>query len=277
MLNFACGETIEGKILMWDTEENVNGSVLEIYKEGALISKTVCKNGTYNINLPQGEYCFLAFYVDSEGDKYLSEENITIINSSEPITFDFILLPYLNFSEIDYEIQEFEINFSEIDEKRGNNGSDENKSNNNKQGGKDENSISWIIIGIVAIVVLIVVIFALFGIGKFWKFNTTETNKKRKNENAETEAGETKESEIKITKGMKAIMGTLTQNELAVVEILIKHNKTLTRAEISRGTGISRSSLSAALTRLEQGKIVEVDRTYIMHSVRLTEWFKSLK
>lgn len=56
----------------------------------------------------------------------------------------------------------------------------------------------------------------------------------------------------------------MTQNELAVVEILIKYDKTLTRAEFSRGTGISRSSLPAALTRLEQGNIVEVDRTYMV-------------
>jgi len=64
---------------------------------------------------------------------------------------------------------------------------------------------------------------------------------------------------------------------LSVVEILIKYDKTLTRAEISRGTGISRSSLSTTLTKLERGNIVEVDRTYMMHSVKLTAWFKSLK
>jgi len=118
LLNFTCGEIIEGKILMWYTEEKVNGSILEIYKESSLISKIVIENGTYSINLPQGTYIFLVFYIDNEGDKYISEENITIINFTEPLAFDFILLPYLNFSETDYEIPEFEINFSKTDEKK---------------------------------------------------------------------------------------------------------------------------------------------------------------
>ncbi len=327
LLNLVCGETLEGKIIMWDTEEVVNGSVLEIYNGVSLISKKVCENGTYSINLPQGNYYFIAFYIDEEGDKYVSEENLTIINFTEPLTFDFILLPYLNFSETDYEIPEFEINFSEIDKKSDGTG---NKSNNeSKNESKDGNLIIWIII---AIVVVIMAIFAVFGIGKFLKFNDkdtrkreTETNnisvKTETDKNAEIEVNETKEPKInhdvekersegnveykkdeveakntlpefeitsqpfgdfknevfEITKGMKDIMMTLTQNELSVVEILIKYDKTLTRAEISRGTGISRSSLSAALTRLEQGKIVEVDRTYMMHSVKLSNWFKSLK
>ncbi|CEG12210.1 exported hypothetical protein [groundwater metagenome] len=311
LLNFVCGETLEGKIIMWDTEEVVNGSALEIYKGASLISKKVCENGTYSINLPQGNYYFIAFYIDEEGDKYVSEENLTIINFTEPLTFDFILLPYLNFSETDYEISEFEINFSEIDKKS--DGAENKTNNESKNENNDGNLMIWIIIAIVAI---ITVIFAVFGIGKFRKFNNKESDK-----NEEIEVNETKESKInrdvekerseenegykkdeaegkntppgseitsqpfgdfknevfEITKGMKDITGTLTQNELSVVEILIKYDKTLTRAEISRGTGISRSSLSAALTRLEQGKIVEVDRTYMMHSVRLTGWFKSLK
>jgi len=300
LLNFACGETIEGKILIWYTEDVANGSVLEIYKDSSLISKKVCENGTYNLNLPQGNYHFIAFYINNEGDKYADEENITIIKSTEPLTFDFILLPYLNFSETDYEIPEFEINFSETDKKSD---GKENKSNDES---KNENTDGNLMIRIIiAVVAVIMVIFAVFGIGKIWKFNKTESNK-NENKNAETEVNETKEPEInhdaekepyeeneehkkdepeaknlppvfEITKGMKDIMGTLTQNELSVVEILIKYDKTLTRAEISRGTGISRSSLSAALTRLEQGKIVEVDRTYMMHSVKLTRWFKSLK
>jgi len=87
---------------------------------------------------------------------------------------------------------------------------------------------------------------------------------------------EKENAEIKITQGMENVMKVLSYNEVVIVRTLLFHKGMLRRNEIAKGTGISRSSLSNALRKLEEKKVVEIDRTFRAHTIKLTDWFKLL-
>ncbi len=87
---------------------------------------------------------------------------------------------------------------------------------------------------------------------------------------------EKENTEIKITQGMENVMKVLSYNDVVVVKTLLFHGCMRRRNEIARGTGISRSSLSNTLRKLEENKVVEIDRTFRAHTIKLTGWFKSL-
>jgi uncharacterized membrane protein len=83
------------------------------------------------------------------------------------------------------------------------------------------------------------------------------------------------QQKIKSTDGMLNIIRTLTENERKVVEILLEHGGELRRNDLGKISKISKSSLSVALHNLENKNIVEIDRTFTVHNITLTEWFKS--
>ncbi len=87
---------------------------------------------------------------------------------------------------------------------------------------------------------------------------------------------EKENAEIKITQGMENVMKVLSYNEAVIVRTLLFRGCVLRRNEVARETGISRSSLSNTLRKLEENKVVEIDRTFRAHTIKLTEWFKSL-
>jgi uncharacterized membrane protein len=72
------------------------------------------------------------------------------------------------------------------------------------------------------------------------------------------------------------LLRTLSDNERKVVEALIASGGQMRRSKVERKTGISKSSLAGALKNLERKKIVELDKTYKTHSIKLTEWFDEI-
>jgi uncharacterized membrane protein len=76
--------------------------------------------------------------------------------------------------------------------------------------------------------------------------------------------------------GAKNVINTLTDNERAVVDTLLKKGGGMRRNELERASGLSKSSLSVALMNLESRKVVEIDRSRNVHYVSLTQWFSSI-
>ena len=81
---------------------------------------------------------------------------------------------------------------------------------------------------------------------------------------------------IRPSYGSQNVMNTLTENELKIVNILLENGGEIKRNKLERTTDIAKSSLASALYRMEERNILEVDKTGVIHHVRLTEWFRSL-
>ncbi len=320
LYNFSVAANVEcevtGKVVMWENDNLLDKCIIKVYKDTELVAQSISDKGKYYLKFPCGKYTFVVIYIDKDGEKYVDEKKVNLVGNT---TFDFMVTPYLNFSELEYEISELETNFSKFEE----DGRENNKS--------DENLIAIIL---VSLGLIILVAFVLIWLKKSMKnkknlvsekegvkeYNKSEKEKYERKEGNEikTEYKELKKDDetknnggdiknavseeikaaektqtnednegkdirkneektkIKITQGMENVMKALTYNERVVVRILLEHDCMLRRNEIARGTGISKSSLAAALTKLEEKKIVEIDRTFIVHNVKLTNWFRSL-
>lgn len=78
---------------------------------------------------------------------------------------------------------------------------------------------------------------------------------------------------LEITEGKKEMMETFNKNDLLIVQYLLENGGKSARNILERKSGISKSSLSMAIRRLERRKILEVDRTSTTHFVKLAEYF----
>ena len=77
-------------------------------------------------------------------------------------------------------------------------------------------------------------------------------------------------------KNRQNILKTLPANENKITRILIENNGGIKRSKLERLSGISKSSLAASLKNLERKKIIQLDKTYKSHYVRLTKWFDEM-
>lgn len=76
--------------------------------------------------------------------------------------------------------------------------------------------------------------------------------------------------------GQDKLMRVLSGNEYKIVDTLLKNDGGMKRSELERVTGIPKASLAAAINNLERKNIIEVDRTYTMHYIEVTKWFREL-
>jgi hypothetical protein len=82
--------------------------------------------------------------------------------------------------------------------------------------------------------------------------------------------------DLALTVGKKAMMETFNENDLKIVGFLLANQGKSRRNELERKCGISKSSLSMALNRLEKRKMIEIDRTSTTHFVKLSDAFLRL-
>jgi len=104
-------------------------------------------------------------------------------------------------------------------------------------------------------------------------------DKKKEEYKAEAERKEKERDEMfkeRTQKERENLLSSLTENERIVINLLMEHGGDLLRTEISRGTNLPKSSLSMALKKLEDKKIIELDKTFTIQKVKFTSWFKSL-
>lgn len=78
-----------------------------------------------------------------------------------------------------------------------------------------------------------------------------------------------------MSKGKLDVVRTLSGNERAVVELLMKEGG-LRRNVLERESKLAKSSLASTLAQLEKRNIVSVDKGSTVHFVKLTDWFESL-
>ncbi len=76
--------------------------------------------------------------------------------------------------------------------------------------------------------------------------------------------------------GKQNVLKTLSGNETKIVSMLLQNDGGLQRNRLERESGIPKSSLASALQNLEKKNVLSVDRSYSVHYVELTEWFKKL-
>ena len=80
-----------------------------------------------------------------------------------------------------------------------------------------------------------------------------------------------------ITEGQMNIIRAANENEAKVLTLLLKHNGHLKRNVLEKESGISKSSLASALKNLEKKNIVGIDRSFHVHYITLSPWFRKLE
>jgi uncharacterized membrane protein len=80
-----------------------------------------------------------------------------------------------------------------------------------------------------------------------------------------------------ITEGQMNVIRAANPNEATVLKILLKHNGHIKRNQLEQESGLSKSSLASSLKNLEKKNIATIDRTFFVHYVALSQWFKDLK
>lgn len=80
-----------------------------------------------------------------------------------------------------------------------------------------------------------------------------------------------------ISEGQLNIIRAANQNEATVIKIILQNNGHVKRNALERESQLSKSSLASVLKNLEKKNIITIDRTFFVHHIALTNWFKELK
>lgn len=80
----------------------------------------------------------------------------------------------------------------------------------------------------------------------------------------------------KASESKNNVIKTLSNNEATIVKIALDNEGNIKRNELERKSKIAKSSLASSLNNLEKKNILEIDKTYTSHFVRLTKWFTEL-
>lgn len=78
------------------------------------------------------------------------------------------------------------------------------------------------------------------------------------------------------SRGQQNLMKTLSENERKVIGLLSAGNGEMKRNILERKSGLAKSSLASCLNMLERKKVLEIDKTSVVHFVRFTGWFREL-
>jgi uncharacterized membrane protein len=82
--------------------------------------------------------------------------------------------------------------------------------------------------------------------------------------------------DIDVSDGQMNVMRAANANEAAVLKILLKNNGHIKRNKLEKESSMPKSSLASTLKNLEKKNIVEIDRSFHVHYITLTKWFKEL-
>lgn len=84
-------------------------------------------------------------------------------------------------------------------------------------------------------------------------------------------------TEIKATSQMQKVIDTLSDNEKAIINLMLKKGGSLTQADIRYETGIPKSSLSGIINALKRKNIIKKREYGRTNVIELSEWFLSEK
>ncbi|NCN65412.1 MAG: hypothetical protein GW779_05805 [Candidatus Altiarchaeum hamiconexum] len=314
ILQCSLAAEIKGKVVGINGE-NLSGAEVKIYEGINLMQKVVTVNGTYTINLGAGNYFVVVTYIDKKENLYIDSINLAIgQNETKSIDFS-LIAQYTNFSDADIppaleDIFKMETNLTGSSQPNGSNGT-----NLPASGDISSNILLLVIIfAIVIIFVFFYILYVYYKAenieekidvvetiikkGETGKeaeekqraaitthpipsaatpLEKEESNKKEggKAEKKEEDADKKEQYKVMIQKERENLLLSLTENERIVINVLMEHEGDLLRTEIARGTKLPKSSLAMALKKLEDRKIIEIDKTFTIHKVKFTTWFKS--
>jgi uncharacterized membrane protein len=72
------------------------------------------------------------------------------------------------------------------------------------------------------------------------------------------------------------IIKTLPHNERKILRLMLTVGGEMKRNKLERESKISKSSLANSLNNLEKKNILEIDKTYVVHTVKISDWFNKL-
>lgn len=81
----------------------------------------------------------------------------------------------------------------------------------------------------------------------------------------------------RVTDAQMHVLRAANQNEALVLRLLLKHNGHMKRNNLEKESALSKSSLASALKNLERKNLIDIDRSFHVHYITLTSWFKDLK
>ena len=292
--------TIEGVVIMWEDDSALKSVVVKAYRGDSLVSQAITDaNGSYSIEIDPGNYHLTAIYIDKEGLRYIDQEDIEVSNQSSYMVMDFLMvIPDVDLNELESDISELSEIINNLSlQLPGNLSDNSNKSDNlnniTNATGTNKTEIYYdesgydIVDGLFKLLYSPAAIFFMIIVIAAFLIAAKRYIKQGERIKDDVEAGEieqeTAESdltvpdkEIEITEGMQNVMKTLTKNERSIVEIMIENKGWIRRNELSRVSGISKSSMSAALNKLKDKHVIDIDRRYTTHIIKLSEWFKGL-
>jgi len=86
-----------------------------------------------------------------------------------------------------------------------------------------------------------------------------------------------KTKEITVTSEMHKVIDTLSDNEKAIINLLLRKGGSVTQADIRYETGIPKSSLSGIINALKRKNIIKKREYRRTNVIELSEWFLSEK
>jgi uncharacterized membrane protein len=130
------------------------------------------------------------------------------------------------------------------------------------------------------LVSLVIVLIAAFVFYRYRMRKRTVIPEKKESHDQETrEIPETKPEtkEIRITGEMQKVIDTLSDNEKAIISILLKNGGSATQADIRYETRIPKSSLTGIINALKRKNIIKKREYGRTNVIELSEWFLSEK
>jgi len=83
--------------------------------------------------------------------------------------------------------------------------------------------------------------------------------------------------QVDITDGQMHVVRAANDNEALILRTMLKFNGQMKRNKLEKSTKLSKSSLASSLKNLEHKRIVEIDRSFHVHYLKLSDWFRELK
>lgn len=81
----------------------------------------------------------------------------------------------------------------------------------------------------------------------------------------------------KINESQMNIIRAANPNEALVIRTVLKNNGHIRRNALEKESGLSKSSLASSLNNLEKKNIILIDRSFRVHYITFTDWFRNLK
>lgn len=120
----------------------------------------------------------------------------------------------------------------------------------------------------------VVIILAAIAIAAYFYSRKTEQKQEQKQTQKTPHAKKTDEPNV--TEAQLNVIRAANTNEALVIRTILAHNGHMKRNMLEHETQLSKSSLASTLKNLERKNIVTIDRTFFVHYIGFTPWFKEL-